>query len=265
MSSCVVSVRKKWIPWKICLLLFVLPLSACQRDLQMQNDEHVKQAHQKEAAAYNTELGLAYLKQGDSPRAKRKMLTAIQLAPQSPEVNAAMGYFLEKTGDLKEAEVFYKKALHLAPSSGETLNNYGTFLCRQGQYKEAEAYFLKAVKDPLYIQSAGAYENAGLCAAAIPDNPQAIVYFTRALEQDNERKQSLAELATLELKLQHPQQALAVLQKYEKQTSEEPLLMALALDAAHQSGQTAVEQFYKERLSQFNYAGETNDNNSAIG
>ena len=113
-------------------------------------------------------MGLGYLKQGDRPRAKKKLLTALEQEPTSPDVNSAIAYYFEQTKELKQAEKYYLKALSLAGNSGAQLNNYGTFLCRQGDYKKAENYFLKAVKDVQYVNTAGAYENAGLCALSDP-------------------------------------------------------------------------------------------------
>ena len=261
--------KNKKLPYIISLALIMLSLPACQRDLEIKNENRVKALHQQDAASYNTQLGLAYLKQGDTPRAKRKMLNAMRLAPDSPDVNSAMGFFLEKTRNLKDADIFYKKAIALAPTSGAHMNNYGTFLCREGHYQEAESYFLQAVLDPQYIQSAGAYENAGLCAAAIPDENKAVYYFKKALEQDHERKQSLSELASIELKRNHPEQALSMLQKYQQQTLQEPVLLAFAIDAAHQVGKVDVEKTFKEHLIELNrvteQAGEKNEYDSNIG
>ena len=160
------------------------------------------------------QLGLAYLKQGDRPRAKRKLLTALAQAPDSPSVNAAMAYFMEKTGEINQATLYYKKAILAAPGRGAQLNNYGAFLCRRAQYREAQTYFLKAVNDAQYEYTAGAYENAGLCAAAIPDYPKAVQYFTKALEHDPSRKQSLDELVKIEIKRGHERQAQAILRQY---------------------------------------------------
>ena len=73
-------------------------------------------------------------------------------------------------------------------------------MCRRGDYQLAEKYFLKAVSDIYYIHSAAAYENAGLCAAAIPDDSKALYYFKKALTQDPTRQQSLIEIARIEKK-----------------------------------------------------------------
>ncbi len=77
------------------------------------------------------------------------------------------GFFYGKTGDLPKAREYYSKALTYSGHAGAQLNNYGAFLCRQGQYAEAEQYFLKATKDLKYDHTAGAYENAGLCALIV--------------------------------------------------------------------------------------------------
>ncbi|KTD61675.1 type IV pilus biogenesis/stability protein PilW [Legionella spiritensis] len=250
----------KQIGWLASLCVFLL-LQACQHSLETERKKQVKEQKLSKAAGYNTQLGLAYLKQGDTPRAKRKLLYALQMEPNSPDVNVAMAYFLEKTGDVDEAKNYYSKALSLAPNDGSQLNNYGTFLCRSGKYKEAERYFLKAVNDVHYIHSAGAYENAGLCASAIPDLAKAEHYFTKALEQDPHRRQSLVELVTLEIKQNDPSKALKILQKYQEMALNDPSLLALAVDAAHKAEKADMEDFYKQRLGRFtnNVAGEKND------
>jgi type IV pilus assembly protein PilF len=152
-----------------------LSLQACQHTKTKVEPQNPKTDLSK-AASFNIQLGMGYLKQGDRPRAKKKLLSALKQAPESPDVNAAMAYYFEKTDEMDQAQKYYLKALSLSKNSGAQLNNYGTFLCRQAKYEKAESYFLKAVKDEQYINTAGAYENAGLCALAIPDNDKAKLY-----------------------------------------------------------------------------------------
>lgn len=231
--------------------LSLMLVQACQHSTEIKAGQTaLAQKHQ--AASYNTQLGLAYLKQGDMPRAKRKLLAALDLEPDSADAYVAMAYYLEKTGDMKKARMFYQKALSLAPNSGAQLNNYGAFLCRLGKYNEAESYFLKAVSDVRYIHTAGAYENAGLCATVIPEYSKAKKYFAKALEQDPQRKQSLYELVTIELKQNHANKALMYLQKYPVLSLNDPVLLDLAINAAHQAGKARVELDYQQRLSRLN-------------
>ncbi|WP_058440747.1 type IV pilus biogenesis/stability protein PilW [Legionella brunensis] len=249
--------------------LSLILLSACQHNIGTKTDQTVQNSQKASAAAYNTQLGMAYLKQGDMPRAKRKLLTALDLAPDSADVNVAMAYYLEKTDNIKQAKLYYHKALSLAPDSGAQLNNYGTFLCRLGKYSEAESYFLRAVKDVRYLYTAAAYENAGLCVAAIPDYAKAKRYFVKALKQDPRRKQSLYELTTIELKQKHAGKALMYLQKYADLSSNDPTLLAMAINSAHQAGKPSIELDYKKRLSRLNnftdYTGAKNEYNSSNG
>jgi len=218
-------------------IIALLLLQSCQYNNTEPDENRIaKKIKSNEAASYNTQLGLAYLKQGDRPRAKRKLLTALTQAPNSPEVNASMAWFMEQSGEIDNARVYYRKAMATAPGNGAQLNNYGAFLCRRGQYSQADVYFLQAIKDAGYEHTAGAYENAGLCAAAIPDYTKAAGYFSKALEQDPSRKQSLYELVNIEVKLGLNDKALACLLDHEELTRSDPVLLALAAKVAHKAG-----------------------------
>lgn len=140
------------------ITFFLVALSACSATTKVG-------VNQKEAAVFNAKLGLAYLEKKDIPRAKAKMLLALQEDPYNPIILDAMGYFLEKTGNVKSAEEYYLRAIRLAPKMGSVQNNYGTYLCRHGKYKEAIKRFLLAVKDPDYLHTANAYKNANICSA----------------------------------------------------------------------------------------------------
>jgi type IV pilus assembly protein PilF len=157
-----------------CLLLI---LSACSTITP-------ESSNQKEAAGFNTKLALAYLARKDIPRAKAKMLLALQEDPYNPIILDAMGYFLEKTGNIKLAEEYYLRAIKLAPKMGRAQNNYGTYLCRHGQYHEAITHFLLAVEDANYLHAADAYENASICALKIPNKKLAHIYLRQAIQRD---------------------------------------------------------------------------------
>lgn len=157
------------------LCIFAIYLLGCSSSTTVQNPE---------AAKYNTQLGLAYLQQGDISRAKEKLLLATRQAPKDPLALEAMGYFFDITQQTVEAEKYYQMALKLAPKDGTVQNNYGGHLCRQQLYHEAINYFLLAAADINYLSTATAYENAGLCALQIPDYKLAKLYLERALAID---------------------------------------------------------------------------------
>lgn len=237
--------------YNLLIIAGLLLLAACQKT-NAPSDNAKKDFNHADAASYNTQLGLAYLKQGNQPRAKRKLLTALSQAPKSPQVNAAMAYFFEKTGNMDEAGDFYHKAMSLAPHSGAQLNNYGAFLCRQGAYQKADHFFLKAVKDVKYENTAGAYENAGLCALEATEYVKAEGYFKKALEQDSSRKQSLYELVRLEIKQNHYTEALASLQRHPALVLEDRTLLMKAISVAKKAKKDKLASNYINQLNQLN-------------
>lgn len=230
----------------VAISAFIL-LQSCQVNQQAKEERATQERNRSNAAAYNVQLGLGYLKQGDRPRAKRKLLAALKQEPESAAVNSALAYYFEETGQIDDAKSYYLKALSLAPGSGAQLNNLGAFLCRQGKYAESISYFLKAVKDQQYLHTAGAYENAGLCAAEIPDYDKSVFYFTKALEQEPNRKQSFYELVRIENTQGNGKKALDLIEKY-SQFSGDPAVLALAQEIAHKLGDAKLQEQYGKKL-----------------
>jgi type IV pilus assembly protein PilF len=177
------------------LLTLIVSLAGCSTTKPAVDNADAKRVS---TAKINTQLGMAYLERHEVQRAKQKFLTAMNEAPNIPETWYSMGYFLEVTGDTKQAKEYYMKAITLAPRRGDAHNNYGTFLCRTGEYNDAIEQFMQATQDPSYLDTASAYENAGLCATKIPDRQRAIAYFKHAVEQDPTRLASINELNKLE-------------------------------------------------------------------
>ena len=254
---------------QLFLIIGLFLIQSCQQNTDATDEPATKKYNREEAASYNIQLGIAYLKQGNRPRAKRKLLLALAQAPDSADANASMAYFMEKIGEMDDAQSYYKKAMTLSAGSGAQLNNYGAFLCRRGKYQQAEDYFLKAVRDLQYEHTAGAYENAGLCALAIPDYPKATKYFAKALEQDPSRKQSLYELVKIEVKLEQINEAMTNIQKYPIPVLRDPQLLTLAVSVAHKAGKIELEADYQLRLKQLNTfsdnTGVKNDNDNDNG
>ncbi|MCL5273088.1 MAG: type IV pilus biogenesis/stability protein PilW, partial [Gammaproteobacteria bacterium] len=149
---------------------------------------------------------------------------------------------------LADAKKYYLKAISLSSESGAQLNNYGTFLCRQGDYKKAEVYFLKAVKDVQYVNTSAAYENAGLCALAIPENDKAKLYFTNALDQDPSRRESLYELIKLESKMGNDAKAYSLLQEHPDLVLNDRIFLSLAKDIATKAGKYTEAAEYENNF-----------------
>ena len=152
------------------------------------------------AALVNVELGIGYLQQGQTARAKSKFTHAIKLAPTAYETHAALAYYLEQVGDYKESEKEHHKAIKYGSTKGAVYNNYGAFLCRRGKLQEADKEFHKALLDKEYERTAEVYENAGICALKGTDMAVAENYLKTALMRDPKRSVTMLELAALNLR-----------------------------------------------------------------
>ena len=230
--------------------LVILTLSLVLFGCKTQEPEAVenKENNMAKAASFNVRLGLGYLQAGDMQRAKRKLVMAMKQNPESPDVNDAMAYYLETTQQFQEAEKYYEKAMRLAPGKGAQLNNYGAFLCRRGKYRQAEKFFINATKDPAYINTAAAFENAGLCALAMPDIKMAKSYLIKALAQDPKRPKSLIELAQIEIKQKNGKKAVNYIKQYEMFFPQTGQTVALARQAYALAGQQEIAVEYVTKM-----------------
>lgn len=174
-----------------CMSLFVLYIGGCQTN----TCNYIEQ--KSVSADANVRLGIAFLREGAMQNAKEKLLLAEKLDAKNPVVCYCLGYYYETTGNLEQARKFYIKAIHVAPNDGASHNNYGAFLCRRGEYEESLKQLLLAVQDKQYLETAQAYENAGLCCLKIPDQQKAKNFFLKALAQDPNLASSQFYLAEL--------------------------------------------------------------------
>lgn len=193
-----------------------------------------------QAAVYNTQLGIAYLQEGNISRAKAKLLLAQKQDPTSPEVLDALAFFYESTGDIKQADQYYIKAINLDPKRGSSANNYGVFMCKQKQYKESLIYFAQAAADPSYLNVAATYENAGLCAEEIPDWQNAEKFFILALQNNPSLPTSTLELAEINFKKGKFSLASEYLRRYNQLAKPSSESMELDLRLAEQEKKSAT-------------------------
>lgn len=231
-----------------CIILTFL--QGCMPNNEESRQQILKKPDLDKAATYNVQLGLSYLNQGDRPRAKKKLLTALKQSPKLPEAHSAIAYYFEQTSDVSQAEKYYLSALALSRNGGAQYNNYGAFLCRQGDYNKAEYYFLKAAADLQYVHTAAVYENIGLCALSASQIKKATYYFAKALANDPSRKVSLYELVKIKIKKGYNKEAFLLIQKYTDLVLSDKVLLSLAKDVAKKVGQYDMAITYEKIISQ---------------
>src|SRR4051794_22428994 len=133
------------------------------------------------ASDYNTQLGIAYLRQGDIPLAKEKLDRALKENASNPAVHGARAMLFDRMGQPAQADREFKTALSLAPNDPDVSNNYAVYLCQSGRTDEGVRRFEEVARNALYRTPWVAYTNAGVCQRTAKRNSQAARNFQQAL------------------------------------------------------------------------------------
>ena len=143
------------------------------------------------------QLGLGYLQQGASGRAKVPLKKALDLDPSSADAHAALALVFQVEMEPKLADEHYRKALSQRGGDARLLNNYGSFLYEQKRYEEALERYQQAAQDTLYPERSRVFENLGLTALELKQREQAKVYFQRSLRLNSRQPKALMEMAQM--------------------------------------------------------------------
>ena len=188
-----------------------------------------KQIDKVAAARERTQLGLTYLRRGNSEQAKYNLEKALEYAPDLEDVHIALAYYYQTVGDTVRAEDAYTNAINSRDATGDSMNNFGVFLCQQKKYDKAEKMFLAAIEMPKYTRTASSYENLGICSRDAGKLDKARHYFNMALKYDPRRSVSLLELVELELEQSEFVAARTQLARYHSVVAESPESLALGI------------------------------------
>lgn len=201
-----------------------------------------------QAARYNAQLGIAYLKENRLEIARDKIERALQQNSRDAAVQTAAGLLYERLNEEKRADKAYSTALRLDPKNPEMQNNYAVFQCRRGQHAKGTKLFELAAKNPLYRTPAVAYANAGVCARGANDLPTAEEYFRKALSIQPAYPDALLQLADLTFTRGNGLQARAFLQRYFASAPATPDALALGVRVERALGDVAAANDYASRL-----------------
>jgi type IV pilus assembly protein PilF len=143
------------------------------------------------------QLGIGYLQQGASGRAKVPLKKALDLDPSSADAHAALALVFQVEMEPKLADEHYRKALSQRGGDARLLNNYGSFLYEQKRYEEALERYQQAAQDTLYPERSRVFENLGLTAQELNLREQAKGYFQRSLRLNSRQPKALMEMAMM--------------------------------------------------------------------
>ena len=199
----------------IALIPILMLLGGCVTET-LSGKEPIEQ-QPNEAAEYNVQLGIGYLRQGDLPSAQRKLEKAVELNPSNVTAYRALGIVYQRLGDSEAANRMYRRAVELAPNDPDSLNSLAVYLCGEDAGRvEALVLFDKAIKVPQSKQlsnKAMLNTNAGICAKE-GDLPRAEDYLRTALAFDSSFGEALLQMADVAYQRGNFLQARAFLERY---------------------------------------------------
>ncbi len=210
------------------------------------NEQVVRQRH--DAAIYNTELGIAYLRRGDLAVAQTKLDRALEENPDDPDVHSARALLFARLEDPKQADREFRTALRLAPKNPNFQNNYAVYLCSVGRVDDGVQTFIRAAHNPLYLTPELAYDNAGICLRSAHRDVAAAQMFDNALSIRPSFGQALWQLADLNFSQHKLVEARQEIDAYFAANQETADLLLLAVKVTRAQGDKLDAALYARKL-----------------
>jgi type IV pilus assembly protein PilF len=233
---------RRWALLAACGVLALL-LGGC-----VSSNAQKKAAMQREAAADNVQLGVAYMNQGDLARAKEKLDRAYSQDPDNADVRSALAMLYVRMGEKDKADSEYRAALRLAPKDPNVINNYAVYLCQVGRTDDGVKRFLEAARNPLYPTPEVAYTNAGVCLRAAKRDTDARADFVRALQVKPNFAEAQFQLANLQFDLKELSAARTGIDAFIGTYAPTPDLLLLGVRVARAQGDRLAAQRYARTL-----------------
>lgn len=200
------------------------------------------------AAAYNLQLGVAYLQQGKLALAREKLDRALKQNPRDAQIHNARAMLAEKVDEPAAVDRYYRSALRLAPDDPDISNNYAVFLCRTGRIDEGVKRFESVARNRMYRAPEAAWTNAGVCLRGAKRPEEAAERFARALAVRPNHAEAMYQLADLDLERGMVVEARTSLDRFIDAFRPTPDLLLLAVRIARAQGDRAAEERYARRL-----------------
>jgi type IV pilus assembly protein PilF len=202
----------------------------------------------RDAAAYNVQLGIAYLHQGDIALAKDKLDRALAEAPNSADVHSARAMLFDRMRKPDQADAEFRTSLRLAPHDPDVVNNYAVYLCQNGRTDEGVRRFEEAAHNALYRTPWAAYTNAGVCLRAAKRDDEARANFDRALQVRPNFAEAAFQLTELEFQHGELAPARAAIDAFIASYDATADLLLLGVRVARAQGDKVGAQRYARRL-----------------
>lgn len=175
----------------------LLLLAACQ-SVPVESSNNDKTAN-AEAAEFNLQAGLGYLRQQQYQRALAKFDKALQQEPNKLEASMGKAAALQSLGRGIQAEAVYEDLIADFPARYEPASAYAGLLCEQQRFQQAESVLLSALKEGAFSSGDQVYLRLARCAVRGQRNDLASLYLNRAESLAVETKSAATVLSDIAL------------------------------------------------------------------
>ena len=232
----------------VVLGILVLAASAC---VTTSSRPTPTPASEGEAAQYNLQMGITYLRQNNLQAARQKLEKALEQEPDLATAHAALGVVFERLEDPVGAERHYRRAVELDGSDPDNLNALAVFICsRKHEPREALKLFDRAISIPLSVSAANRpmlYTNAGTCAKSV-DLARSETYLRGALAEAPQFPDALFQLAEVSLERGNALQARGFLERYLARVKATSAALWLGVRIEQALGDNSAATRYGEQL-----------------
>jgi HemY protein len=163
-------------------LLVLGSKALAELDMETAIKKHIAKALEidPENPEANLAMGKAFLMAGDWSRAHQYFMRTIEFDPSSDQAYFQLGLILQNEYKLAEAEAMMLKALEFQPNNANVRNNLGVILLEQQRFDEAIESF-KAALD-IYPEHINAHYNLGMSFWASGNSSAAVAQYLKVLE-----------------------------------------------------------------------------------
>jgi type IV pilus assembly protein PilF len=203
---------------------------------------------QNDAATYNTQLGISYLRQGDVQLAKEKLDRALKENPDNPEVHSARAMLFDRLGLPAQADTEFKTALRLAPQDPDVSNNYAVYLCQSGRTTDGVHRFEEVARNGLYRTPWVAYTNAGVCLRTAKRDVEAAKSFRQALAVHPNFGEAAYQLGDLEFQQGKLTESRAQVDSFLGSFEQTPDLLLLGVRVARAQNDRVAAALFSRKL-----------------
>ena len=201
-----------------------------------------------DAAAYNLQLGVAYMQQGNLALAKDKLERSVKENDSDPKVHTALALLYERLGKPNLVDSEYRAALRLAPQDPDIANAYGVHLCGIQRFDEGVRHLVAAARNPLYRTPEVAWTNAGVCLRTAHRDSDALADLQQAVEIRPTYAEATFQLADTQLALGRIADARTLVERYLGSNSATPELLMLGVRISRALGDRIAAERYARRL-----------------